>query len=164
MASVSSLLSLQSNYIDDPKVVKILEEAQNRILSMMLIYDKLYKSTDYKNISIKEYLSDLTDQIILSFPKNSHLTIEKDIEDFVINSKSLFSVGIILNELITNAYKYAFPENENGTIFIHVKKLLEDKIQLYVRDNGIGLPENFSISNSKGFGLNLINATLSSRS
>ena len=156
MASVSSLLSLQADYVDDPKTVKILEEAQNRILSMMLIYDKLYKSTDYKNISIQDYLFDLIDQIFYSFPGRNRTKIEKQIENFIINSKSLFSVGIIINELITNAFKYAFPDGREGTILISVKKLEGDKVELNVSDDGSGLPEGFSISNSKGFGLNLI--------
>ncbi|MBP9888748.1 MAG: PAS domain S-box protein [Leptospiraceae bacterium] len=156
MASVSSLLSLQADYVDDPKTVKILEEAQNRILSMMLIYDKLYKSTDYKNISIQDYLYDLIDQIFYSFPGRNRTKIEKQIENFIINSKSLFSVGIIINELITNAFKYAFPDGREGTILISVKKLEGDKVELNVSDDGSGLPEGFSISNSKGFGLNLI--------
>jgi len=156
MASVSSLLSLQADYVDDPKTVKILEEAQNRILSMMLIYDKLYKSTDYKNISIQDYLYDLIDQIFYSFPDRNRIKIEKQIENFIINSKSLFSVGIIINELITNAFKYAFPDTREGKILISVKKLEGDKVELNVSDDGVGLATGFSISDSKGFGLNLI--------
>lgn len=156
MASVSSLLSLQADYIDEPKVVAILEEVQNRILGMMLIYDKLYKSTDYKNISIKEYLNDLVDQIRLFFPNNNRVNIEREMEDFKLNSKSLFSIGIIVNELITNAFKYAFPDNRTGKLTVRTRKLEEDKVELIVQDDGIGLPKTFSLEKSKGFGLNLI--------
>lgn len=156
MASISSLLSLQADYVNDPKVTSILEEAQNRILSMMLIYDKLFRSADYKNISVKEYLHDLLDQILISFPGGSKVFIEKKIEDFNLNSKSLFSVGIIVNELITNAFKYAFSDVEKGKIIVSAKKIDADNLELIVSDNGKGLPEDFNIKNSKGFGLSLI--------
>jgi PAS domain S-box-containing protein len=156
MASISSLLSLQADYLNDPRITKTLEDAQHRILSMMLIYDKLFKSTDYKNISVKEYLHDLLDQILISFPGSAKIKIEKQIDDFTLNSKSLFSVGIIVNELITNAFKYAFPDDKEGKIIVTGKQLAEDKIELTVSDDGVGLPSEFSILDSKGFGLSLI--------
>jgi PAS domain S-box-containing protein len=156
MASISSLLSLQGDYVDNPLVTNSLAEARNRIMSMMLIYDKLFKSTDYKNISIQEYLNDLLDQVLLSFPSPAKIKIEKEIENFILNSKSVFSIGIIINELITNAFKYAFPESKAGIIIVGVKKMEEGKLELTVSDNGVGLPKDFSIENSKGFGLTLI--------
>lgn len=156
MASISSLLSLQADYVNDPQVSKSLEEARNRILSMMLIYDKLFKSTDYKNISLQEYLHDLLDQVMLSFPSPAKIKIEKHIENISLNSKSVFSVGIIINELITNAFKYAFPEKKEGTIIVCVKKLEGGNLELTVSDNGVGLSKEFTIQDSKGFGLTLI--------
>ncbi len=156
MASITSLLSLQADYVNEPRVTHILEEAQHRILSMMLIYDKLFRSVDYKNISVKEYLNDLLDQILISFPGASKVIIERHFEDFNLNSKSLFSVGIIINELITNAFKYAFSEIKEGKIIVTAKKIEGDNMELTVSDNGVGLPKDFNIQNSKGFGLSLI--------
>lgn len=158
MATISSLFSLQAEYVNDERVSKTFEDAQQRILSMMLIYDKLYKSSDYQNISIQEYLNDLLDHIIVSFPGGHKIKIERKIDPFPLNSKVLFSVGIIINELITNSFKYAFPEirQDLGKIIVSAKKVNEQTIELIVEDNGVGLPEGFSTQSSLGFGLNLI--------
>ncbi len=159
MATISSLLGLQSEYVNDERVSKILDDAQQRILSMMLIYDKLYRSSsDYQNISLDDYLNDLLDHIIVSFPGGHLVSIERNIASFTLNSKILFSIGIIINELITNSFKYAFTgtRQKEGKIHVSAKKVEGDKIELIVSDNGVGLPEGFSIKTSKGFGLNLI--------
>ncbi|MCB1176770.1 MAG: PAS domain S-box protein, partial [Leptospiraceae bacterium] len=110
MSSISGLLTLQALELDDnPKAQDALQNAKNRILSMMLIYDKLYKSTDFSNLSSEEYIENLVSEIHHTFPGSEKISIIKNIEDMKLSSKTLFPLGIILNEVITNCFKYAFP-------------------------------------------------------
>ncbi len=145
---------MQSNLIKIPEAVTIFQDAIGRIESMGLLYDKLYKSENYQDVSVKAYLSVLIDEIIEIFPQNKNIEIKKNIEDFNIPSKILFPLGIIVNELLTNTIKYAFHDKEKGIIQIEITK--EDNcVFIIFKDNGIGMPEPGE--NMPGhFGLSLI--------
>lgn len=157
MNTISGLLMLQAASISDPAAVTALNDARSRVQSMMIMYDKLYRSEDYRKMSVKEYLEKFIDDIFVIFENSKQVMIEKDIEDFVLDTKILFPMGIIINELITNAFKYAFPDGKEGKINISVKKI-NDKITLVIKDNGIGVPDKIAASASGGFGLNLASA------
>ncbi len=157
MSAVSALLYLQSASVTDPAALSALEDGCNRITSMMLIYDKLYMTGDYKNIDLTGYISDLVDEIASTFNvKGRSINIIKDIADFSMDSQQIFPLGIIINEIITNAFKYAFPGRSDGVIFISLKHS-GNKLKLIVRDNGIGISDSFDIKNTEGFGLSLVN-------
>ncbi|MBA4419417.1 MAG: hypothetical protein C0392_16165, partial [Syntrophus sp. (in: bacteria)] len=109
MNVIMSLFSLQSSTQKDPSVISSLEDARNRIQTMMVLYDKLYRSADFREISTKEYLTSLVDEIVMHFPNWGSIDIETEIDDFALDAKTLSPMGIILNELLTNAMKHAFP-------------------------------------------------------
>ena len=154
MMTLKSLLTLQSKNLDIPEVTTAFQDAIGRINSMGILYEKLYKNKNYEEVSTKQYFSDLIDEIYLMFSNLQPVQIEKQIEDFTLRAKTILPVGIILNELISNSMKYAFPKNNNNLIQISVTKSKTNIILIY-RDNGVGLSE-INTKNNKGFGLKLI--------
>ena len=155
MNAICSLLLLQSQSITNTTAITALEEAANRVNSMALLYDKLYKSSDYTEVSVKDYLTVLIDEILENFPNSSSIKVEKRIEDFELSTKRLQPLAIIVNELITNIMKYAFTGRQSGLITV-TAKLLTNNPYISIEDNGNGLPESISFSNSTGFGLMLV--------
>ncbi len=155
MSTMMSMLSLQSNTISDPIATAALRDAKGRIQSMMLLYDKLYRSADFQEVSIKEYLSSLVDDIARNFPGGRSIRIEKRLADFQIRAQILFSFGIIINELLTNILKYAFVDRDDGLVTISAS-VNGDLATIVVEDNGNGLPDTVDFENSTGFGLMLV--------
>jgi len=157
MSTISALLFLQSESMNDSAAVSALNDARNRIISMMLIYDKLYRTTDYKNVDLMEYISNLVDEIYLTFRIDGRdVIIEKEIGNLKMDSQLIFPIGIIINEIITNVFKHAFSDRSNGTIFISVQ-IEVNELTLIIRDDGVGIPDSFDMKTTKGFGLNLVN-------
>jgi PAS domain S-box-containing protein len=155
MNTMMSLLSLQTNSMVDPKSVAALNDARGRMQSMMVLYDKLYRSEGFRELSMKEYLAPLVYEIIGNFPNRGMVTIETRVEDFILDAKRLSPLGIIVNELLTNVMKHAFTGRDNG--LISISALLKAKhATVVVQDNGIGLGESFDLKTSAGFGLRLV--------
>ncbi len=155
MNTVTGLLSLQAEAMDDPAAVEALNNARNRIYSMMVLYDKLYRSENFNDVSARDYLTSLIDEIIINFPNHDIIEVDKQIDDFVIEVKKLVPLGIIINELITNIMKYAFSGRDSGSVSISASKR-GDNIIMIVRDNGVGIPEDINFNSSTGFGLQLV--------
>jgi PAS domain S-box-containing protein len=155
MNTVYGLLTLQAGNIKDLQAISVLEDAANRVRSMMVLYDKLYRSDSVQNISVKDYLPSLVDEIIANFPNSKSVKVNKMIDDFVLDAKRLQPVGIIINELITNIMKYAFTGRDNGLITI-TASLKDTHAKFAVADNGLGIPESVDFQNSIGFGLQLV--------
>jgi PAS domain S-box-containing protein len=155
MSTLISLLSLQAGKSNEPAVITALEEAGNRIKSMLVLYDKLYQSASFHDLPVNEYISALIDQIVSNFPNSGSVKTEYTIDNFSLGSKVLSPVGMILNELITNTMKYAFPEKESGLISVTAKRT-ENHVTLTLQDNGTGMPESIDFENSTGFGLMLV--------
>ena len=155
MTTVSSLLSLQASNSKEPAVARALEDANIRLGSMVVLYDKLYKSTNFGELSIKEYLDRLVDEIIANFPNRGSVVIEKRIEDLTVDAKKLQTLGIIVTELLTNIMKHAFAGRECGSISISADSI-DERITLVIEDDGKGIPESVDIENSAGFGLTLV--------
>lgn len=153
--SIGSLLSLQVNSLTNPEAVSALKDAIGRVSSMQILYEKLLLDDNYYTASLKQYLENLVDEITNLFPASINIAVKKQIDDIRLDTKRLFPVGIIVNELLTNIIKYGFPGRESGLIHISLKKN-EGNIILTIHDNGVGLPENFDINEQKGFGLLLI--------
>lgn len=156
MSTISSLLHLQSDTVDDPAAVAALNDARARVLSMMIIYDKLYRSADFRNIEVRDYLVNLIYEIFATFPGRKNINIKHAVDDFILDSKVLFPLGIIINELITNSMKHAFPGGRNGEINVSVKIDDSGYVDASISDDGIGIPENLDLSKTQSFGLNLI--------
>jgi two-component sensor histidine kinase len=154
---VSSLLDLQADKIKDPKVTSAIEESRNRVYSMSMIHQKLYQGKNLSSIGMKEYLVDLSQHILDSYGQEGSIEYDYDLEDMELDVDSAIPVGLIVNELLTNSYKHAFPDSRKGVINITCKHISEDRILLEVADNGIGLLEfDKEDDQGSGFGTQLI--------
>jgi two-component sensor histidine kinase/HAMP domain-containing protein len=158
MSIVAGLLMLQAENIDNKEAVAALEDAQRRVLSMMQLYDKLYKNSSYSSIMTADYLPLLIDEIKETFKGDHKIIIHKKIENFELKARDIFPVSIILNELVTNSFKYAFPDKGDGIITVQVTRRDDKSMEITVEDNGRGFPPDFNINESKTFGLYLVNS------
>ncbi|THB67439.1 MAG: PAS domain S-box protein [Spirochaetaceae bacterium] len=155
MATVVNLLTLQAGSVSELVAIEALEDARNRVQSMMLIYDRLYRSNNYQDINIKSYFELLVDEVSETFPNHKAISIVTNIEEICMDPKIVFHLGILVNELITNSLKYAFPGNVGGQMKITATKR-DHLVIIEVSDNGIGIPASVDIHNPPGFGLNLV--------
>lgn len=161
MSTIHGLLVLQANTLNDEKAIRALEDSSRRVQSMIVLYDKLYRSADFQNIAMKDYLSDLVDEIVKNFPNSESVKIEKIIEDFTLDAKRIQSLGILINELLTNIMKYAFTGRSNGLIIVKasLKPIFTENgklVSIIIADNGSGIPNSIDFDNSTGFGLMLV--------
>jgi PAS domain S-box-containing protein len=156
MSTVISLLSMQAGMQQDPASAAALQDACGRLRSMSILYDKLYRSENLKELSLGGYLRPLIGEILQVFPFKGHIQSNLEIEDFSLPVKQLSSLGMIVNELITNILKHAFPGQSGGSIVVIVRKT-GVHVSLIVEDDGIGIPEVVDIENPEGFGLQLVN-------
>jgi len=153
--TVRSLLTLQARTLPDPGARQALKDAGNRVQSMSLLYERLYRSENVHTHSTQEYFSSLIHDIIQVFPNSKQVTVKTEIEDFMLSVKILSGLGIVVTELITNAMKYAFPEDRSGIIRFHLFQR-DTHFVLKLCNNGVPLPDNFSPENTSGFGLQLV--------
>ncbi len=158
MQIISSLLNLQTSDQKDENVINALKISNSRIQSMALVHQKLYGTEDLIHVNIKEYITQLYVYIENSFGLNNlqitnKITINKSI---IFNVDTIGPIGLILNELITNSFKYAFKENTPGEITISIIEISEGRFCLIYTDNGSGIPDNININKSNSLGLELI--------
>ena len=149
-------MQLQADKMDDPKVEAIMQEGQERIKSMAMIHQRFYEGEELRDISFGEYLQELTEEISASYGKKQliQLNIEDSKERFNIDTS--IPLGIIVNELISNAYKHAFTIKDKGEIAIQLIKDSAITSKIIVSDNGKGLPEGFDLENTSSMGLKLV--------
>lgn len=153
---INSLLRLQSHQVEDKKALALFEECQNRILSMAMIHEKLYKSKNLANIDADNYILTLGESLIHSYRTNKEVALKVECSVETIGIDTLMPLGLILNELISNSLKYAFIGRANGKIIIRLYKKGNEWLEMLVTDNGIGLPEDFSWDASNTLGIELI--------
>jgi len=157
MSTIIGLLTMQSNLHADESVKLILNAAGLRIKSMMVLYDKLYRSSGYRAVSIRAFLGSLVEEILAVSYAPVPVRAEVEIEDFALDAPILSPLGIMVNELMTNSMKYAFGDVAEGIIGIKVGRVGETVTFIY-RDNGPGLPDGIEVDAYSSFGLNLIGA------
>ncbi len=157
MNTISGFLSIQAQGIKEFSARTAFEDSIRRIQSMGILYDKLYRAADFLEMSVKDYLPALVNQVIANFPNSTKVKAETSIDDFVLDAKRLQPIGIIINELLTNSMKYAFKGKESGLVSVSATKT-DKRITITVYDDGIGIPESLSFANSTGFGLQLVQA------
>ncbi|MDA3940610.1 MAG: PAS domain S-box protein [Spirochaetia bacterium] len=155
MNTLIGILSLQADTLDDKLCKEALEDAEGRVGSMMILYDKLYQSDNFSEVSVKEYLPPLVTEVLNNFPNSNVINLNIDVDDFIMGVKEIQTLGIIINELLTNVMKYAFTGRDSGLIKFSLKENKRE-ITLTLQDNGNGLPLGFDINKTKGFGLVLI--------
>ncbi len=164
---ISSLLYLQSRNITDKKTALMFTDSRNRIISMALIHENLYRSDDLAMINIIDYITNLTRELSSSYQQeDSRVALELSIESIPLNIDKAIPCGLIINELVSNAFKYAFKtstDNEGTQKQIKVQLKLKDehKVLLVVADNGNGLSEKIDFRNSPSLGLQLVNSLTS---
>jgi len=154
---VSSLMNLQSVNISDKKIQEIFRDAQSRVLTMSLVHDKLYKSENFSSINISEYVHDLINSIESSHNiDKGKIQIKINVQPLSINLDTLIPIGLIINELVTNSLKHAFPDGKKGSIEILFKKEDDARLLLCVIDDGIGIHDDIDIANITSLGLRLV--------
>lgn len=157
MQLINCFLTLGSRYIEDEKALQMLRESQGRIKSMQIIYRQLYKSQDISRINLNQYLTDLILKIFSTYNTlGDKIVIETMIEDLPLDISKIIPLGLIINELLTNALKHAFIDGRSGKISISLNSIDENEAVLIVKDNGIGIPEGIDTSGSYGLGLRLL--------
>jgi len=155
MNTVAGIMWMQAGSLKDPEAKAAFKDARTRVLSMMVLYDKIYRSDGFKETSFKEYISPLVDEIAANFPNNRMVKIVKNIDDFMVDAEKSSYIGILVNELITNIMKYAFAGMDAGVITISAR-VVNDRVTMIIADDGIGIPESVDIETAGGFGLQLV--------
>ncbi|MDI9434617.1 MAG: histidine kinase dimerization/phosphoacceptor domain -containing protein [Euryarchaeota archaeon] len=154
---ISSLLNLQSRHIKDKAALDVFRESQNRADSMALIHERLYGSTDLKRIDFGDYISTLSTQLFHTYVTDPRrIKLKLNVENLMVDINTTVPLGLILNELVTNSIKYAFPEGKSGEIKIEFNKK-DDEFILIVSDNGVGFPKNIDFRETDSLGLQLVN-------
>jgi two-component sensor histidine kinase len=160
-----SLLSLEGSYVETPEGQALKKDLQNRARTMVLIHETLYKTRQYSNVDMEVYLSTLVDQVVNSYSSTQSIRTFVDAKGVTLDLSRATPIGLIINELVTNSLKYAFPQDtityladrkEFCTIGIRLTK--EDGTYLMkISDNGVGLPKGLDIRTTKSLGLKLVN-------
>jgi PAS domain S-box-containing protein len=160
MQVISSLLNLQSHHVTDPFVLDMFRESQRRIRSMALIHERLYQSSDLSRVEFSQYLRNLAIHLFHSYQvDSSRVRLTMDAEEVSLNINTAIPCGLIVNELISNALKHAFPNGRNGEVAIELHQIEGDGYCLRVRDNGVGFPEGLDFRQTGTLGMQII-ATL----
>lgn len=150
---VSSLLALQSAQIDDPNTKEAMKDGQNRVNSIGIVHQKLYQGTNLGAVDIKDYFLNLSESILDSFGAEGRVNLKLAIENLALDIDTAVPLGLIINELLTNTIKYAFPKGEKGIITIKLEKHPNNILHLEVADNGVG---KSGIIYGTGFGGQLV--------
>ncbi|MEH2208518.1 MAG: PAS domain S-box protein [Nostoc sp.] len=154
---VSSLLQMQCRRTQDPVVTAILRDSQNRIASIALVHEKLYRSEDLADIDFAQYIPDLTTHLFDSYNvSSSQIQLNIQVDNASLDIETAIPCGLIINELVSNALKYAFVGNCGGKIEVEFYQQSESTLTLIIRDNGVGLPENFDSKKTKTLGITLV--------
>ncbi len=156
---MSSLLGLQTDFIQDPRALEVIQATQLRIRSMALIHEELYQSKDLAHINMVEYLQKLSYSLVNAFSSHPGIHLQVEIEDIFFGVDTATPCGLIVNELVSNALKYAFPHGQKGTVRValHADPEQAGKHTLIVADDGVGLPAGLDFQNTDTLGLQLVN-------
>ena len=157
MQVVSALLILQSKKTKDLKILEMFRESEHRIKTMALIHEKLYQSRSFGTIDLAEYLTRLIQYLFRSYEeRSSRVTLEMDVQDISLDIDTALPCSLIINELVSNSLKYAFPDGKGGKICIRVTKDDGSLFTLEIRDNGVGLPAGLDLERTETLGLRLV--------
>lgn len=159
---IISLLNLQSGYIKDEQSLKAVKDGQNRVRSMALVHEKFYQADALTEINFAEYVEKLNQFLFQSYSDKSErikLTVVSD--NVALDMDTAMPCGLLINEIVSNALKYAFPDNREGEIKIVLNKLSENNIEMSISDNGVGMSNDFDIEQAESLGLQLISALTS---
>lgn len=157
MQIISSLLNLQRSYIEDEKIASILKDSQGRVKSMALVHEKLYQADDLAEVNVAEYIRSLTTSMFHNYSVQPGVDLSLDVGEVFFDIDTAVPMGLIINELVSNSLKYAFPSNTTGKICISLQQSAEvDRYLLKVADDGVGFPVDIDFLNSPSLGLQLV--------
>ncbi len=159
---ISSLIYLQAQRVEDPKVRQIFEDSQSRIRSMALVHENLYRSQNLSKINLSEYIQALTASLFYTYriqPGLVQLKVKVD-DDVLVSLDKAIPCGLALNELMTNALKHGFSDNKTGEIVVTLKKVASSQIHLTVENNGTHLPDTFELETTQSMGLRLVHGLI----
>ena len=134
---VSSLLKLQSVKTKDQEAKEVMRASQNRVQSMGILHQKLYQGENLGSIEMLDYFQNLSENIVDAFGANDKVEVQYDMDRVELDVDTAVPIGLIVNELLTNSLKYAFPEDRKGKIELSLKEMDEKQLQLVVADNGV---------------------------
>ncbi len=154
---IASLLRLQANKIEDLKYQEIFKITENRIRAIALVHEKMYQAESIAQVDFVEYINSLTKALVGSMKSDTQLIkIRLQLEPLSVDANQAIHCGLILNEILSNAFRHAFPENLPGEISITEKLIDKDTITLEIADNGVGLSKNFNLDNHTSLGFQLV--------
>jgi two-component sensor histidine kinase/ligand-binding sensor domain-containing protein len=153
---ISSLLNLQADGITDKRVLTLFEDCRHRVNSMALIHEKMYQSHNLVNIDINSYIDELIHSLVDAYDTDKTIHLKTNVQNLPFRIDTIVPLGLILNEIISNAMKYAFRGLEEGNIVVTLEKTGENEYMLEAGDNGIGLPAEFNLKNASTLGMQLI--------
>ena len=157
---ISSLLNLQLNFVINKEVSEVLKSSQARIRSMALIHEKIYKSSEFSTINFSEYVKELVSFLFKTYRrKSANIRLDMNLADINLDINISVSLGLIINELITNSLKHAFPDERKGEIKIFLSEKNND-LELIVSDNGVGVPNGLDIKKTNSLGLELVDTLI----
>lgn len=155
---ISGILDIQNFSIKEPEIKAILNEGQNRIQSIALLHKTMYQNQNFNAVNFEQYLNELiTHSKQSNYSLHKNIDIDVNVDNIQLEIDYAVPLGLIINELINNAYKHAFKDIENGSIKIQLEALQKNNYSLLFKDNGIGFPENFDIKKLNSVGFELIN-------
>jgi two-component sensor histidine kinase len=158
MQVMISLLNLQAQSVLDPAAVMMLKESQNRIRTMAIVHEKLYRSDDLSNIDFADYIESLTVHLFQFFSVEPYnVDLLRETEAIALDINTAIPCGLILNELLSNSLKHAFPGGRKGRITVGFRRRPDDLLEIYVRDDGVGFPDGLDFRKTTTLGLQLIN-------
>jgi two-component sensor histidine kinase len=159
MSVISSLLNLQSQYIKDEHYKEMFKESVDRLRLMSLIHDNLYRSEDLSKINFSYYIKDMVDNMYKSYGLSpDKIKLTKDIERITtLGVEEAIPCALIINELVSNSLKHAFPEGRAGEIKVSLSTNDEDEIEITIADNGVGIPMDMDFRNTDSLGLKVVN-------
>ena len=154
---ISSLLKLQSKYILDDRSLDAFKESQNRVKTMALIHERLYRSRDISKINFKDYINALVSNLQLTYNiRPNQVNFICEVDKIELGIDTAIPCSLLINELISNSFKHAFNGLDKGTVKIRMKSLNNDDYELVVCDNGKGIPEEIDFRNTESLGLQLV--------
>ncbi|MBM4326733.1 MAG: PAS domain S-box protein [Deltaproteobacteria bacterium] len=154
---ICSLLRVQKRSLDNDQHAEMFQESENRIRSMATVYEKLYQSRNLSELNARDYLNSVVRHIQATYESiGTGIEVSTDLDDLTLNTDSAISLGLIMTELVSNSLKHAFPNDGKGRIDISFRALGNDRIELKVRDNGIGLPQHIDVTDPDTVGLRLV--------
>jgi len=157
LTTVASLLSLEASALEDPRALKAFDECQSRIQSMALVHEELYGSGDLSTLDFGRYLSKIAERIAFSFGPAANVSLRVEAESLPLEAQVAVPLGLVANELLTNAFKYAFAqEGRAGTLVLALRRTGAGEALLSVSDDGSGLPSEVDPETTSSLGLQLV--------